>query len=277
MNNKLLFGTAGIPISTLVYSTINGVETVRSLGLDCMELEFVRGVNISSDKAPLIKSVAEKNNVILTSHCPYFINLNALEEQKVFASIKRILDSANITRLCGGVSTVFHAGYYLKMEKSVVYNNIKKRVGEIVEALKQDENNVWIRPETTGKKSQFAGLKTLLSLSSEFDRVMPCIDFAHMHARTGGLNNSFEEFSSMLSLVEDFFGKTGLKNMHIHISGINYSSKGERNHLVLQDSDFNYVELLKALKNFGACGVVICESPNIEVDAKLLQTTYQSL
>jgi deoxyribonuclease-4 len=65
--------------------------------------------------------------------------------------------------------------------------------------------------------------------------------------------------------------------MHIHLSGIRYSQKGELGHLNLRDSDLKYTELLQALKDHDAKGLVICESPNLEEDAQLLQTTYQSL
>jgi len=68
-----------------------------------------------------------------------------------------------------------------------------------------------------------------------------------------------------------------LKNFHAHIAGIAYSDKGEKHHLILKESDFNYKELLKAFKEYGVCGVVTCESPNIEEDCKLLKEYYLSL
>jgi len=98
-----------------------------------------------------------------------------------------------------------------------------------------------------------------------------------LHARSNGKYNSYEEFRSVLEDSEKMLGKEFLKNMHIHISGIEYTSKGERRHLVLKDSDFKYQELLRALKEFDCRGVVICESPNIEVDALLLKKTFEEL
>ena len=60
----------------------------------------------------------------------------------------------------------------------------------------------------------------------------------------------------------------------MHISGIEYGSNGEKNHLILKESDFNYPDLLVALKEFNVRGLVICESPNLEEDALLLSKTY---
>jgi len=160
------------------------------------------------------------------------------------------------------------------MESEKVYANIRDRIKEMRKTLDDEGVDLWLRPETTGKQSQFAGLKELLKISSEIQGVMPVVDFAHLHARTGGKENTTEEFRQTLLSVEKFLGKEGLKNMHIHLSGINYTEKGERNHLVLEESDMNYKDLLKVWKEFKIAGVVICESPNIEDDAMLLKKTF---
>ena len=106
---------------------------------------------------------------------------------------------------------------------------------------------------------------------------MPCIDFAHLHARSGGKYNTSLEFKEILEKVEKMLGKEGLQNMHIHMSGIAYSEKGEKNHLILKESDFNYKDLLKVWKEFKIKGVVINESPNIEVDALLMKKTFEGI
>ena len=271
---KLLFGTAGIPISRKGSTTAEGINGVRELDLDAMELEFVRSVNISKEKAPEVRKSAEQNNVILTCHAPYYINLNSLEKAKLKASIYRILSSARIANLCGAWSVTFHAGFYQKSTKEEAFKRIKNSIKEISEKLKEEGNNIWIRPETTGKETQFGNINEILKLSQEFSNVMPCIDFAHLHARSNGKNNSYKEFCSILESIEKKLGKKGLENMHIHLTGIAYGEKGEKHHLNLKESDLKYRELIKALKDFKVKGVVISESPNIEEDALLVQKIY---
>ena len=273
---ELLFGTAGIPLGAKG-TTADGIRHVRKLGLDAFELEFVRSINISKEKAPLIKKTAEESNVILTCHAPYYINLNSSEIDKVEASIGRILNSARILNLCGGYSVCFHAGFYMGQEPKKAYDAVKNNLKEISSTLKKEGNNIWIRPETTGKETQFGNVDEILQLSQELDNVMPCVDFAHFHARTNGKYNTYNEFASILEAIEKKLGKKGLENMHIHITGIAYGPKGEKNHLNLEESDLKYQELLKALKDFNAKGVVISESPNIEGDALLMQKIYSKL
>lgn len=275
--DRLRFGTAGIPISTPKRSTIDGIVHVRNLGLDAMELEFVRGVNLRPELAKKIKYVAKKHDVLLTAHAPYYINLNAAEKAKVEASKKRIIQSAERLYDAGGWSVVFHAGYYLKQDPEKVYQRIKGEIKDIVSSLQDRGIEVWIRPELTGKPTQFGDLRELVRLSEEVEMVLPTIDFAHAHARHAGKCNTTEEWREMLSLMEDRLGREALDNMHIHISGINYTSKGEKNHLNLQESDMNWEDLLRVLKEFKVKGVVISESPNIEGDAILMKKKYEEI
>lgn len=275
--DKLRFGTAGIPLSTEPRNTENGVAHVRTLGLDGMEMEFVHSVNVSEDKAPTIKDVAKKNDVTLTAHGSYYINLNAIEKPKYYASINRVLATARRCWECGGFSMVFHAAFYLKQEPKAVYSRVQQALQEITTTLRDEGNTIWVRPETTGKPTQFGDIDEVLQLSADVEGVMPCIDFSHLHARTNGAYNTRDEFVDVMTKVEDTLGKEGLHNMHIHLSGIAYGPKGEKNHLPLQESDMNYKELLQVWKEFKARGVVVCESPNIEQDALLLQKTFDGL
>ncbi len=275
--DKLLFATAGIPLSTQPHDTMHGIAQVRSLGLGAMELEFVQSVNVSAEKAPQVRKAAESNGVILTAHGSYFINLNSPEKPKWHASISRIVQAGVILEACGGYSLVFHPAFYLKSTKEEAYKNVKKGIEHAIDELeKKGCKKIWVRPETMGRESQFGTLEETLQLSVDIPRVLPCIDFSHLHAR-GGKFNTYGEFHSQLSLVEKMKGKDALRNMHIHLSGINYGDKGERNHLILKESDMNYKDLLRALKEFNCAGVVVCESPNIEEDALLLKKTYEKL
>ncbi|WP_297488742.1 deoxyribonuclease IV [Thermococcus sp.] len=275
--DRLRFGTAGIPISTPKRSTIDGITQVRNLGLDAMELEFVRGVNMKAELAKKIKYVAKKNDILLTAHAPYYINLNAGEKAKVEASKGRIVQSAERLYQAGGWSVVFHAGYYLKQPKESVYQRILEALKDVQRELMDKGVKVWIRPELTGKPTQFGDLEEIVKLSEELEMVLPTIDFAHAHARNRGKCNSTEEWREMLALMEDRLGREALDNMHIHISGIEYTDKGEKKHLNLQESDMNWEDLLRVLKEFRVKGVVISESPNIEGDAILMKKKYEEI
>jgi deoxyribonuclease-4 len=277
VNKRLFFGTAGSPHSVGgLKSTADGVKRVDELGLDGMELEFVMGVNISDVVARQIAQIAINRGLKLTVHAPYFINLNAHEPSIVKASQARLLQSARTAHLCGALSVAFHAGFYMGDPPEKAHENIKKNLAEVIERMEKDKLRVRLSPELMGKNSQFGALNEVLRLSSELPGVGPCIDFAHWHARTGAFN-SYPEFATVLSQTGERLGENALKEMHIHVAGIAYGKSGEREHLDLKESDFAYIELIQALKDFKVGGVVVCESPNLEEDALVLKKTYTEL
>lgn len=274
--SNLLFGTAGTPLKSKDRGSLAGVSTVRELGLDCMELEFVRGVRMRPELAAQVKEAAEKDRVVLTAHGPYYINLNSLDAQKKKDSVRRVLETARTADLAGAYSITFHAAYFMKQDPAKVYGTVRDEMKKIVKKLQDEGIKLWVRPETTGKATQLGSLAETIKLSQDVEQVLPCVDFAHLHAREGKMN-SHPEFCDVLAELEKGLGKEVLRNMHIHMSGINYGPKGERNHLVLRESDFKYKELMKAFREFRIKGVVISESPNIEEDAMLMKKTYEAL
>lgn len=272
---QLIFGTAGIPYSAPERTTIEGMKRLKELKLGCMEMEFVQSIYLTEKSVQAVRDAAKSNNIILTAHAPYYINLNAREKAKEDASKMRIYKTAKIAHLAGAYSICFHPGFYLNQDPIKVYHNILDNLRQVMDKLSDEGISIWVRPETMGKPTSFGTLKEILKLSSELKNVMPCIDFAHMHARSNGKENTLQEFRSILSEVESILGREGLDNMHIHISGIEYSAKGEKNHLTLEDSDFNYKGLCQAWKEFHIKGVVISESPSIEDDAIRIKKEYE--
>lgn len=272
---RLLFGTAGVPHSSPGTSSLAGMKHVARLGLDCMEVEFVKGVKMGGDTAKKIAESAQKLGIRLSVHAPYYVNLNSPDKGKWLVSQERILNSARVAALCGAQNVVFHCGYYGKGSPEDAFQNIKQGLKEIVSILISERTPVSLRAETMGKKSQFGSLEEILFLCREVNGLLPCIDFSHIHAR-GGKANSYMEFYRILSKISKKLGKESLSNLHIHISGVEYSAKGEIKHINLRESDFKYDEWIQVLKDFDVKGMVICESPIQEHDAVLLKDLYYS-
>lgn len=275
MIDKLNFLTAGIPLRTQPKDYTNAFKVLEEMKLDGMELEFVHGVRMSENSQKTVNEASKK--FLITAHGPYYINLNSKEPEKVDASVTRIIDTVVMAQKAGAYSITYHAAFYMGNDKKIVFDRVKKQTERIIEIVEKEGINVWIRPETTGKTTQWGDLDEIVALSKEFKQVLPCIDFSHLHARTGGEYNTYDEFCKILEKIGTELGQKAIDNFHAHLAGIAYSAKGEKNHLNFEDSDMNYKDLLKALKKFDVKGALICESPNIEEDCKLLKEYYLTL
>jgi deoxyribonuclease-4 len=273
------FGTVGSPISTPKKpgGSVGAVLHTAELGLGALELGWVRSVRISESKCNQIKATAQESGILLSVHAPYYINLNA-DETEWPKSRQRLMDAAHYGNLAGCTDIIFHPGSYFGKDPEEVLPNVIDRLEGCVQELRADGNPVTLRPETMGKSAMLGSLEDTLSMSTAVEGVQPCLDFAHLHARPGdGSVNSYNEWAQVLEAYGNSLGANALKNLSCHLSGIEYSTKGERNHLPIQESDFNLDALLTALYDFNCSGRLLCESPVMEEDALLFQERWKEI
>lgn len=271
--NRMLFGIAGVPKAARKGDVVAGLRELAKQGLEVMELEFVHGVRIKEDKAGEIFRTSAELGIALTAHGPYYINLNAKEQDKIDSSIERITQTARTASMCGATSITFHAAYYMKDDPRDVFEIVSKHLTSVEQILKNAHIDILIRPEITGKNSQFGTMEELVALSEAHTMIAPCIDFGQLHSRTGACN-SYEDFMKILTGPLSASKKKGTANLHVHASGVEYNSKGEVKHTNLKDSPFDYEGLVRALVDADAGGAVVCESPSAEDDAILLKSLY---
>ena len=276
MTIPFVFGTVGAPITTPKKpgGSVGAIQTLSSLDLYALELGWVQSVRVSEDTCRLICEAAALHSVAISVHAPYFINLNATEEEWP-NSRKRLMDAAHYGNLAGATDIIFHPGSYFGQPAEEVVGKAVGRLRECVAELRTAGNPVVLRPETMGKVAMLGSLEDTLYFSKEIDGVEPCMDFAHLHARAGdGSMNSKDEWLAVLDRYAQLLGAESLKRLHIHLSGIAYSDKGEKNHLKLAESDLDLRGLFTALYQTGCAGRILCESPAMEDDAIYMRSSW---
>jgi deoxyribonuclease-4 len=274
----LLFGTVGSPSGTPRSGTDAAIEYIRELGLDALEIAWVRSVRVKDETCAGFKAVAEECGVKLSIHAPYYINLNSQTADKMKASDERLLAAARKGYLAGATDIIFHPGSYHEQPPEQVYERAKEKLIELTGILREEGVDVTLRPETMGKSAMLGSLEEVVQLGKEIDGVEPCLDIAHLHARPGdGSFNTYDEFAGMFKYIKDELGDHGLQTVHMHMSGIEYTEAGEQNHLMLAESDLDWRAFLQACVDYGVAGRIVGESPTQEDDALLLQSTYAEL
>lgn len=277
--DDFIFGTVGSPRSTPKKpgGSVGAIQHLASQGLFAFELGWVRSVRVSEETCAKIRSASQEAGVRLSVHAPYYINLNA-DADEWPKSRKRLMDAAHFGNLAGATDIVFHPGSYFQRPPAEVLEIAIPRLKSCVEELRAAGNPVSLRPETMGKGAMLGSLEDTLAMAKAIDGVEPCLDFAHLHARGGdGSVNSVEEWEEVLLQYAKALGKRSLKRLHCHLSGIEYGPNGERNHLLLADSDFNLPALMAALRTQGCGGRILCESPHdMDVEARRIQAAWEA-
>jgi len=265
---KIFLGPAGVPISAKERTSIGGVERVAELGLNAMEVEFVRGVRMSNDAAKELGKAARDASVRLSIHGPYFINFSSKEKQKVLASHRMVRDCADRGVNMGATVVVIHAGYY-GMRNS---EQCTATMLDELSALEKDFSNVYLGLETTGRQSQWGTLDEILEVCKKLKFCIPVIDFAHIYARNGGRI----DYAEILDKVKHF------KWLHCHFSGINWTAAGinkgnEKNHIPMKQGKPDFEPLAREILKRKQDVTIISESPILEKDALYMKETFERL
>jgi deoxyribonuclease IV len=271
---------SGPPQTARESGTVAAIYHIRELGLQHLEIAWVQSVRVTDETCALIKAAGEKCAVTLSIHAPYFINLNSQTTELMEKSDARLLAAARKGYLAGARDIIFHPGSYHGQPPEQVYERAKQKMIEITGILREESVDVNLRPETMGKGAMFGNLDEVVQLSKEVPGVLPCIDWAHLHARTGdGTFNSYDEFADALGRVRAALGEEGLKTLHFHLSGIAYTAKGEKAHIPLNEADIRYRDLLQAFIDYGVAATAAVESPLPfhTADALTFQATYRRL
>ncbi len=256
-------------------------EYVEKMGLDAFEYQCGRGVNIGLEKATELGRLASERKIALSLHAPYYISMSSVEEEKRLNSINYILSSARAVKAMGGSRIIVHTGSCGKISREEALTLACDTMRLALDALDNENlGDVHICPETMGKMNQLGTLDEVLALCELDERLIPCIDFGHLNARTLGGLKTEADFLEVFYSIENRLGIDRLKVFHSHFSKIEYTVGGEKRHLTFEDCqygpDFEPVMELIARKNCSP--TIICESDGTQAeDARKMKDYYTSL
>lgn len=262
-------------------SSLDVPKYLEDMQLDAFEYQCGRGVNIGLDKAQELGRRAKEKGITLSLHAPYYISMSSVEPEKRLNSVGYILSSARAVKAMGGNRIVVHTGSCGKISRQEALSLAMDTMRTALNALDSEGlGDVHICPETMGKMNQLGDLDEVLSLCELDERLIPCIDFGHLNARTLGNMNSTENFLTVFDGIENRLGIDRLKVFHSHFSKIEFTAGGEKKHLTFQDKiygpDFEPVLELVAKKN--CTPTFICESDGTQAeDALKMKQYYQSI
>lgn len=278
-----LFGPAGNAESfKAVYRKNTQIpEYLSGLGLSAYEYQCGRGVKIKPEDAKNLGALLKQKQIVPSLHAPYYISLSSTDPEKRDNSVRYILESARAVTDLGGTRIIVHAGSCASISREEALALAMDTMARARSAL--DENGyekVIICPETMGKINQLGTLEEVLALCSLSERMLPCVDFGHLNARSFGAFNCDGAYETALDLIEARLGYERLKRMHVHFSKIAYTMNGgEKAHLTFEDTQFGppFRPLAEAAARRGLEPTFICESAGTQAeDAVTMKQIYEA-
>ena len=284
MADRPRFGPAGVPpLFRMIGAQLANVPVLlRQEGLDAFEYQAVRWgqkPQMKQQDAEKLKVEAEKNDVLVSLHGSYFINLCG-KRDVVEASKQRLIACATAAQWMGAYVVVFHTGFYGNADKKEALRTCVNELKDVAAAIRALGISVKLGPETMGRHFQLGTLDEVLALCEEVEQTHLVIDWSHLHARSGGALRSPKEFREIVARAEGKLGTEAVRNMHCHFSKIEFTYKtGERRHHVLDEPAYgpDFQMLAEVIAEFNLRPVIICETPLLDVDAVKMRNTLLKL
>lgn len=262
-------------------SSLDMPKWLANKGLNAYEYSVTKGIRFKEETARKIGEQARKNNIFLSMHAPYYINLGNPDPQKRERSKEYIIDTLEAAEWMGAKRIVFHPGSMGKLKREEAFEIVLNTFEEILDLIyKKQYDYITLCPETMGKRNQIGTLGEVLQLCKLDKKVIPTIDFGHIHARNGGSLQKKEDFEDIIDKIEEYLGKNRLSNIHIHFSRIEYTNTGEKKHWTYADTQFgpNFDPLAHILVEKKLSPVIICESRGtMAEDAATFKRIYEEI
>lgn len=254
---------------------------VKQNGLDCFEYSFGRGVNLGEAKAKSIAEAFKKENIEISVHAPYFINLATPEAAKAENSFNYILSSAVVGKLMGANRIVFHPAAQGKETRETAVNRTIARLIELKSIIEERGlTDMKFCPETMGKIAQIGTIEEITHFCTLADFYYPTVDFGHVNAREQGSLKTKDDYLIRLKYMINILGYEKVNDMHVHFSKVEYTAKGEKRHLTFEDTIFgpDYKPFIEAIVELNLHPYIVSESAGTQADdAKTMKDYYEFL
>ena len=262
-------------------SSLQAPAWIAAQGLDCYEYQCGKGVNVGEETARKLGEKAREAGISLSLHAPYFINLANPDPEAVQKTIGYVLDACRAADWMGAGRVVIHSGALMKRSRQAALDIAMETLPKVIAACDREGfSHITLCPETMGKINQLGNLAEVLTLCTLDSRLVPCIDFGHLYARSLGELEGERACVEMLDQVERVLGEERASRFHSHFSRIEFTPKGgEKCHRTFADHGGfgpDWTPLAREVARRGWSPTFICESAGTQAeDAAEMKRVYR--
>lgn len=277
------FGPAGNSesFSRVHKSSLAAPRWIADFGLDCYEYQCGKGVRVRRETAVKIGENARAAGIVMSLHAPYFINLANPDHESIMKNNGYVLTSCALADWMGAERVVVHTGALMGRSRREALDIAKRGMSALLAVIDTAGlGHIALCPETMGKLGQLGDLDEVLELCTLDERLVPCIDFGHLYARSLGEDDGREAFARMLDRVEEVLGQDRASRFHSHFSHIQFTPNGgEKCHRTFADDGGygpDWAPLAAEIARRGWSPTFICESAGTQAeDALTMKQIYR--
>ena len=278
---RAAFGPAGNAENFPYRSSVDAPRWMSELGLDCYEYQCGKGIHVGEQTARAVGEQARAHGITLSLHAPYFINLANPDPDSLVKTTGYITGACLVASQMGAGRVVIHSGALMKRSRREALYIALRSLKHVISACDDmGFGHIALCPETMGKINQLGDLDEVLELCTLDERLVPCVDFGHLYARSLGGEDGPEAMERMLDRMEQVLGRERAARFHSHFSHIEFTPNGgEKCHRTFADDGGfgpDWTPLAAAVANRGWGPTFICESAGTQArDAVEMKRIYE--
>jgi bifunctional non-homologous end joining protein LigD len=252
----LRFGISGLPPEDGEDEAF--LDDLVERGHHAFELAFVHGFPWKEHRCEEFGVLAAARDITLSIHAPYFAILTAEDPDKAIKTRAALEHTMKLGRAMGARTVVAHTGYMAGRTAEELHEVAAEGLDAI--APKVRHLGVTLGLETTGTERSFGTLGDIALLAGRFSFVRPVVDWAHVHAMSGGALTTPEAFGAVIGFLREHFPGWAIDPLQCQFTDNQFGAKGEIKHVPYGEGTIKVGPLIEAAVEAGMRLVLISEA-----------------
>jgi bifunctional non-homologous end joining protein LigD len=244
------------------------LDSLLALDHDALELPFVNGFPWKEKRCERFGELAADRGIALSIHAPYFAILTQDDPDTRPQTLSALEHSMKLVAAMGGHTVVAHTGYVRDRTADELHELVDD--GLRVIAPKVRHLGVALGLETSGSDRAFGSLGDIALIAQKHSFVRPVIDWAHVHAKSGGALVDAAAFASVIGFLRSEFPGWSIDPLHTQFTDNEFGAKGEIRHVPYGTGSLRSGPLAEAAVAAGLRMIVISEAKEDESHAAIL-------
>ena len=250
------FGTSGLPPNDISAATF--LDGLVAKGYGAYELAFVTGFPWKEKQCRQFGELAAERDIALSVHAPYFAVLTVEDPEKRKQTLASLEHTMKLGKELGAHTVVAHTGFVGERSGDELHAMVDDGLSTIEPKVRH--LGVSLGLETAGTERAFGSLGDIALIARRFSFVRPVIDWAHVHAISGGALTTKEAFRSVIDFLRGEFPGWAIDPLHTQFTDNQFGPSGEIRHIPYGEGTLRSGLLAEAATEAGLRMLVISEA-----------------